>query len=288
MGHDGPSAAIDLNVLPHGTHLCCFSEGAEDHTRGAAAFVAAGLLAGERVVYLFDTDAASSAVLQESADILAALQRYRIDTAASLGAEQLVLTPISDYSDPPVTHARSRFRAMADRAQADGMAGLRIAADMRRISSRLGSLEYLVRRERTATLFHRDIGISSLCQYDAQTTGAEAIELLAAAHSGLAPLNTPEPLARLEQRGHALLVAGELDVSNLQQFQRILRARCQATRHVVLDVGGLTFMDVATMDGLFDVLHDHPGIEITLAHPSEHLRKMFTLGGRIHPRLSLR
>jgi anti-anti-sigma factor len=238
-------------------------------------------------VYLLDTADATSAVRQETADILAALQTHGIDTAASLGAKQLVLTRINDFADPPVADARSRFRAIADRAQADGVASLRIAADMRRILSRFEPLEYLVRRETTATSFHRDVGISSLCQCDAQTTSAAAIELLTAAHSGLAPASTPEPLARFEQRDDALLVAGELDVSNVQQFQQILRARSVATSHVVVDVDGLTFMDVATMRGLFEVLRDRPGIEITLAHTSEHLREIFRLVDLIHSRLNL-
>ena len=287
MRSDELTAPCDLNALPQGTHLCRFSEGAEDHTRGAAAFVAAGLLAGERVVYLLDTADATSAVREGTADILAALQTHGIDTAASLGAEQLVLTRINDFSDPPVAEARSRFRAMADRAQADGMAGLRIAADMRRTLSRFGPLEYLVRRETTATSFHRSVGISSLCQYDAQTTSTAAIELLTAAHSGLAPASTPEPLARFEQRDDALLVSGELDVSNVQQFQQILRARSVATSRVVADVHGLTFMDAATMRGLVELLRDRPDIEITLAHTSAHLRRMFTLLDLIHPRLNL-
>src|SRR5215475_7677948 len=183
-------ARVDLSALEPGTHLISLYQGDAELARVAAAFIGAGLAAGDRVLY--------EAADQSLPAALAALEANPA-AAPAAAAGQLVVRSFSDrYGGTgtlDLTAAASRFRATADLARSDGFPGLRVAVEMGDFTRGLGTTEQVVAWERMVTDVQRELGISSVCQYDRRQLGGERSGFLAAEHSGTAPESAPLPQA---------------------------------------------------------------------------------------------
>jgi len=157
-----PGAPVHPRALDPATHLIALYQGEAELTRVAAAFVGAGLAAGDRVLYL-----ASGRPLPSAR---ASLEASNAVAAPAIAAGQLVVRGFSDVYGAPASlepaAAASGIRAAADLARADGFPGLRVAAEMGGFSRVFGSIEKMLAWERMASRLQHDDGISSVCQYD--------------------------------------------------------------------------------------------------------------------------
>ena len=281
-GRDVPRSAVDLERLRPGTHLCRFYDDEHDLARGAATFVSMGLAAGDRVLYVTgDRDADQARASFELAGV---------DTAAAVAGEQLVIRTSEEiYGTGPLVlvELEAGFRELQARARADGLVGLRVAAEMGDAAVRFGSLEQLVHWEAMATRIQRDTGISSVCQYDRRRFTPAGLDLLAAEHVGYLPDRAPPPLARFSFTGGGIRVVGELDISNRERFIEVVEARAHASPRLELDLTDLTFMDIGTAERLFGLARRRPELGLTLRHLSPRLQRYLTLAELQHPRVTL-
>jgi anti-anti-sigma factor len=276
------SSWTDLGGLPPGAHLCRFYRDERDLALSAAAFVAGGLAAGHRVVYLAGD--------RGPEQVQASLAVNGIGADRALAARQLVIRTTDEmYGDgrPDFRELSAGFRSLHEQARADGMVGLRVAAEMGDAVARFGSLEELIRWERTATHLQQEHGISTVCQYDEGRFTPTQKELLTAEHSGTAPAASPRPLAEFHVEPGGLRVIGELDISNCQRFREVVEARLLVRPRLHLDLEGVTFIDVATMSMLFRLVIRRPEVELVLGHTSLPLRRYLDIVGLTHPRLVL-
>lgn len=247
-----------LAQLPAGTHLCRFHADRADLAGGAVTFVAGALEAGDRMLYL-----ASERGCDETR---ASLEEAGVDAGRALAAGQLVLRHSSEvYVEGSGSEEMAdAFRAMRDRASADGLAGLRVAAEMGDAVARFGSLPDLLAWEATAARLHAETGIISVCQYARQALSKEEAGLVAAQHDGAAPTSAPPAMACFYVTPGGLRVVGELDVANRPRFLEVVQARLRALPWLQVDLAELAFSDVGTFAELTQLVDRHSGAMVTL------------------------
>jgi hypothetical protein len=269
-----------LAHLRPGTHLCRFYDDRGDLATGAAAYVAGGLEAGDRVVYV--------AADRDCDEARASLEEAGIDTRRATAAGQLVVRDAVEVYGPGgavLGELADAFRAMQDRAHADGLAGLRVAAEMGDAVGRFGTLEGLLAWEATAARLHEELGVSSVCQYDRHRFRDADVGLLAAQHDGAAPASAPPAMACFYVTPAGLRVVGELDVSNRGRFLDVVEARLRALPWLQLDLAEVAFTDVGTFAELSDLVARRPGTMVTLRNTPATLYRHLALGGVQHPRI---
>ena len=136
----------------------------------------------------------------------------------------------------------------------------------------------------------RDIGVSSVCLYDATLADADDLELVAREHDGLAPRTAPEPPAQFlaVDEPWGLRVSGEVDLANRDDLLAILRARAAVTPRVHVDVEHLRFADVGSLAGVTTLAAGLPDDGwVTLGRVPDAIRRTLTLSGLHHERLKL-
>ena len=275
-----PPFGVDLERLRPGTHLCRFYDDESDLALGAATYVGMGLAAGDRVVYVSDD--------RDPAEARASFERHGVEATRALASGQLVLCTSEEvYGEGPVDLAEleSGFRALQAKARADGLAGLRVAAEMGEAVVRFGSLTQVVAWEATATRLQGEIGISSVCQYDRRRFSGADLTLIGAEHLGPSPGTSHPPLARLSITDDGLRVAGELDISNSRRFIEVVEARTRAVHRLELDLAELAFMDVGTAEALYGLVRRRPHLVVTIRNTSRLLRRYLRLAELEHPRV---
>src|ERR1700760_3092781 len=156
------TATIDLRAMPPRTHPWSLYRDDAELARVAEAFVAAGLSAGDRVLYV-----ASGRALPAVRESLSAAN---VPVQAAVASNQLLLASFGEMygsgQDLDLAEVERGFRAAGGQARADGFPALRVAAEMGDFARFLGSLDQVVTWERMASRLQGDEGISSVCQYD--------------------------------------------------------------------------------------------------------------------------
>jgi hypothetical protein len=269
-----------LAQLRPGTHLCRFYEDSADLARGAAAFVAGGLEAGDRVVYL-STDRGRD-------ETRASLEEAGVDACRAMVAGQLVVRSSAEvygHAPPEFGDLADGFRALRDQARADGLAGLRVAAEMGDAAEWFGSFPRLLGWEAAASRVQGETGISSVCLYDRRHFSDDDVRQVAAQHDGAAPASAPPAMACFYMTPRGLRVAGELDVSNRARFLEVVEARMRVLPCLHLDLAELAFTDVGTFVELSRLVDDRPGAVVTLRSASPTLQRHLALGPLRHPRV---
>lgn len=278
-------ASADLGSLEPGTHLCALEQGAARLDRVAATFVAQSLAAGDQVLYVASDG---------QVDDLVRLLPGSLDVRHAVAAGQLVTSSFDEAygSSAPedLATVADGFRASARRARKRGFPGLRVAARMNPLADLLGSFEEVVRWERAAGALQRELGLSSVCLYDAGTLAGGQGAALASEHDGLAPDLDVPPIATFlaVDEPWGLRVAGEVDVSNRDLLHRMLVSRAAVTPRLRLDLGEVTFADVGTLARLRSVAAALPdGGYLVLARVPAVVRRVLDLTGLRHDRLRL-
>jgi len=278
-------SAPTLGSLEPGTHLCAFHQDQGQLTRIAATFIGQGLAAGDRLLYV-TTDEQAEAVLQ-------ALPAHVLPRDA-LAAGQLVVSSFADaYGPRPLDDlgtAADGFRSAAEESRKQGFPGLRVAAQMEALAPLFGSAEDVIRWERMATGCKREIGVSSVCLYDADSLDDELAALLVDEHAGVAPEVDETPLASFlaVHEPWGLRILGEVDISNRDILHRTLLSRAAVQPQMHLDLEGLRFADVGTIARLRAVAASLPdGGWLTLHHVSAAIQRLLSISGLGHERLRL-
>lgn len=282
MTTDGPAShghrrrrAADLSLLAPGEHLYALHRDEGEQRRVTGTFVRCGLAAGDRVVVAVGSPARARDVLE--ADGLV--------TEGAVRSGQLVFRDVDEMyrswdaaRDPAALGAA--LRDGARRTSADGFPGLRVAAEMDGFAAMLGSLDALLRWERTASVHQAEAGITTICQYDGrQLPGADAA-LIAAEHTAVAAYAGPRPLASFLAVADpwGLRVSGEVDLSNRWAFVRAVRARLAVRPRVHLDLSELAFLDVGSLRSLYQLAASLPDDgAIVLSHPTQAVARLLAL-----------
>jgi anti-anti-sigma factor len=267
--------AADLAGLRPGEHLYALYRDRRQHRRIAAAFVRAGLAAGDQVIYIgADRPDAGRELLEADG----------IDTRTPCHSGQLVVRSFADVfcgtlPEDPQEVGRA-LRAAVLRCRGEGFPGLRVAAEMEEFTAAAGSLDRLLRWERMASRLQVQAGVTTVCQYDERRLDGGDAALIAAEHSALAAYAGPQPLAAFlaTREPWGLRVLGEVDLSNRPAFLRALRARLAAHPDVRLDLGEVTFMDVGSLRAVFRLAAGlGTGGRIVLANLRPQVRRVVAL-----------
>jgi hypothetical protein len=278
-------ASSDLGSLQPGTHLCALEQGAARLDHVAATFVAQSLAAGDQVLYIASDG---------QVDDLLHLLPGSLDARHAVGTGQLLTSSFDDAygSSPPedLATVADGFRAAAGQARKRGFPALRVAARMDPLAGLLGSFDEVVRWERAAGVLQREIGVSSVCLYDAGALDEGQGAALAFEHDGLAPHLDVPPIATFlaVDEPWGLRVTGEVDVSNRDLLGRMVASRAAVTPRLRLDLGEMTFADVGTVAQLRSIAATLPDSGyLVLARVPAVVRRILDATGLGHDRLRL-
>jgi hypothetical protein len=285
MSRGSDHAFVTLGSLEPGTHLCAFHQDEGQLTRIAATFIGQGLSEGDQLLYVA-TDEHAEALLRALPD--------HVHAQDAVASGQLVVTSFAEAygtrRPDDLGTVADGFRAAADLSRKRGFPGLRAAAQMDALAPLLGSPEEVLRWERMCTGLQREIGVSSVCLYDAARLDEEHAARLAREHAGLAPELAEIPLASFlaVDEPWGLRIFGEVDISNRDLLHRTLLSRAAVTPQLHLDLAGLTFADVGTLSRLRAVaagLPDNGWLALTRVPAA--ISRVLSISGLHHERLRL-
>jgi anti-anti-sigma regulatory factor len=240
--------ASAAGLTPHG-HLGWGHNGRAEFLAGAAEFIADGLDADQRIVYI--GPAGRHALWDELADTPGIDERLHPGAVGVLpSAEFYVFSPGSDVPDPESTVAKCV--AAVDKAVAAGYTGLRAVVDCTEMLSTpqrrdaYARFEFLMDTKMTA------LPCSVLCAYDTSRLGDEVAEFVCLhpfASQGVTPLRF------YFAPGADCAVAGDVDDASDALFTTTLRRLWPRVSHetLVIDAQALNFIghrQLVTLDRL--------------------------------------
>ncbi|WP_432953424.1 MEDS domain-containing protein [Micromonospora haikouensis] len=240
------SAVVDQMEL--GDHVCWFHDDETDGLDAVGRFVATGLRLGHRVVCFVD--------VLSAADVRASAARHGTASVPVPHAGELRIVPCGDsylaggrFRPERVVDALAAEIASAHR---EGHSGVRLVGDMAWAARRQVGIDTLRRYEAAASALFLDGRAAGLCLYDRRIFSGEWCQAMMSAHpAAAAPACGPRwtPLLRAHRTADpaGLRLVGQVDRSNRDAFAALLAAvteEAPARQPVVLDLSGLTFVDV--------------------------------------------
>ncbi|MFF3854506.1 MEDS domain-containing protein [Micromonospora sp. NPDC002575] len=237
------SAVVDQIEL--GDHVCWFHDDEADGLDAVGRFAAAGLRLGHRVVCFVD--------VLSAADVRASAARHGVGPPPLAGELRIV-----SCGDSYLAGGRFRPERVVDAlaaeiasAHREGHAGVRLVGDMAWAARGTVDLDTLRRYEAAAGALFLDGRAAGLCLYDRRAFSPEWRQAMMSAHPGAGPACGPRwtPLLRAHRTADpaGLRLVGQVDRSNRDAFAALLAAATEeapARQPVVLDLSGLTFVDV--------------------------------------------
>jgi len=238
------------------------------HDETVSRWVDRGVQRGEKVVFT-----------TEATDLGAQLARASVDvtTATRLG-QCVTLTPEALLSADGQT-------AVIWQALEEGYSGVRVTAQANEVISVLGNEGY--------QRFHRHLDqscdlpeVSALCRYqagqDAPDSSGSTVSSTVGRMVRIHPDGVDDGTMRARRRGNRMELTGEVDLFSAGTLTEWLFGACSvADREVVLDVTGLTFIDVAGCRALVSgtvAFRDDAGT-VFLRGASGHTQKVMVLLG---------
>ncbi|HEY5835689.1 MEDS domain-containing protein [Streptomyces sp.] len=253
-GNAGVTGAIPRTVaverLAVGDHTCFGFESDEERWAVRAAFVAAGLARGERVVLLTEPGVAGGTALGR-------LAAHGLSAEAAVREGRLAVVTEPPGVDPARgfdAAARTGYWvAVAGEALARGFTGLRVAGDMSWAARPGVDRRALAAYETGLTPVFPRIGCTGMCEYDRRLFPAPLLEQVLAAH----PLSVLPALGALHasRHGRTLRLAGTADLATRDEFERYLGESAREPAREpgggpahergldVIDLTGLGFVD---------------------------------------------
>ena len=163
----------------HGDHVCALFSNVQEQETVAAQFIAAGLRAGERCLFV----GSSSVALQRFGD---RLQADGVDAAAEQdrGALLLLTTQQAHLIDGCFDSERmlTMLNQAVEDALNDGFAGLRTCGDMTWLLDNSPGSHQVVEYEALITELFRKARALAMCQYDRSRLPAEILDYSLATH----------------------------------------------------------------------------------------------------------
>jgi anti-anti-sigma factor len=285
-------AARALAGVCGGDHVCCVF-GAEAEQQGLIARFARDALArGERLLYM--SDRTDEATVRDFLDVAG------VDSARCLTSGQLHISSAREVYRAPggfdpegqIAH----FEAEKRTAHADGFSGLAAMAEMSWALNDPRIWNSLVWYEREVQQVFAAADVRGVCQYDRRLFPSELLEEAIAAHELAVGLEEGSSHARwrdLTIREFADLdgvhISGDLDFAASPYVSARLAEHLPGSEDIVVDVGGLSFVDVSGCRALIETLLAlKPPRRLVLADPSPVLQRVLELcEWRDLPRLEL-
>jgi anti-anti-sigma factor len=265
----------DVPVAVPGGHLC-WVFGDDSFPAVAAAFLGDGLIRGERL--LFVADAADDVALL---DLLGDLP----DAPGLAAADTLSVIPARDLYVPggviEPERQVSAYAHLTDAALAAGYTGLRVAADATLLVQEPTWRADFIRYESAIDAFMARAPMTALCAYDQRVLG-DAVAELACVHPQRHMGRATDPGFCLYHRHDSLRVEGELDVAVHPLLEPALDAAIAVTeRDVILDLGGLDFVDVGGLTRIRQLADDlrEQGRRLTIRDAAAMLRRSWSIIG---------
>jgi anti-anti-sigma factor len=286
-------AARALAGVCGGDHVCCVF-GSEAEQQGLVARFARDALArGERLLYMSDRT--------DEATVRGFLDVAGVDSVRCLASGQLQIGSAREVYGAPggfdpggqIAH----FEAEKRTAHADGFSGLAAMAEMSWALNDPSMWNSLVWYEREVQQVFAAADVRGVCQYDRRLFPPELLEEAIAAHELAVGLKGGSSHARwrgLTIRESAdrdgIGISGELDFAASPYVSARLAEHLRGGEDIVVDVGGLSFVDVSGCRALIGTLLAlEPPRRLVLADPSPVVQRVLELcEWRELPQLELR
>lgn len=246
-------------------HSCMVPDSDEHVWEAAAAWIASGLHAGDRVLYFEDETA--DRLLQRLAD-----DRVPVDAAMADGQFQVVPTEVARpiVTGPLEQLEGAMLHAIGETAE-QGWPGMRLLGEAARGRIDMG-LDSLVAYERHIDqVLARHPSTRLLCLYDRSRYDADVVDALRAVHGtelSLPPAYDDGLLRVTRPVPSTLRLAGEIDHSNRSVLRRMLDGALEQTLRAVdvpvdvtMDLSSLRFLDVAGAMELLRGTQQFPGAQ---------------------------
>lgn len=224
-------------------HVCWTFDDPAAFRREAARFLADGLAAGQRVLYLSDGDADAELAAFDGFAAAAATGAAR---AGRIGAAYA-----GDAGLDPDTQARAYAQA-TEEALAAGYTGLRVAADVTSLVRTDATRAVFARYEHLVDRYMTGRPFAALCGYHRTVLGAAAVAEVACLHPLASRGATPLRLFPSAEPAISAVLAGEVDLAGHELLATALR-RAEpplVDGALVLDARGLSFIDHRGLFGL--------------------------------------
>ncbi|MEU0534345.1 MEDS domain-containing protein [Amycolatopsis tolypomycina] len=238
---------------PARDHVCRGYRRRGEFVSRAQEFLAEGLAAGERVLYVAPGD---EAVLtgQLRAD-------ERCDEGLERGAVQ-VASVDATYTTGAVVDPAGQvelYAAATSEALAAGFTGLRVAADATSLVRTPAQVDAFARYEHLVDHYMAAHPMSAMCGYDVAELGGDVVAQLACMHPTAHDGGAPFHLHGHARDGSAAALGGELDLDSRELWPQALeRAGLRAEGgEVVLDAAGLDFADHRSLVALAGYAERH-------------------------------
>ena len=237
-----------VSSLRRHEHACLLYGSEDERATVVAAYVRAGLAAGERVIHVTDDGCERVVAALATAGLAVGDRELDVWPAAALHGA-------AGGSDLDATSAL--WRAEAAAATADGFTGLRIVGEM----ARAADAEDLPAYERAVAGVLRQVPATALCLYDGRRFGAVELLQAAEAHPAVlcgAPHHHAEPPVAEDALTAALAgprrirLAGTADLATAPALADVLALTMGRGGDLSVDAGALAFADSAGMQPLCD------------------------------------
>ncbi|MDQ7807332.1 MEDS domain-containing protein [Amycolatopsis sp. A133] len=256
-------------------HVCRGYRQRAEFVAHAQEFLAEGLAAGERVLYVAAGDeAALTRELRGHEGCREGLERGAVQVA-SVDATY----PTGAVVDP--AGQVELYAAATSEALAAGFTGLRVAADATSLVRTPAQLDAFARYEHLVDRYMAGHPMSAMCGYDLIELGREVVAQLACMHPRAHEGGAPFHLHGHPRDGSAAALDGELDLEARRLWPPALeRAGLRATAGTIeIDATGLGFVDHRSLVALADYAGRHDATVV--------LRTRLSTAGRLVELLDL-
>jgi anti-anti-sigma factor len=256
------------------SHVCWTYASDAEHRDFLAEFVAAGLAANERLMYLAPPERLR-ATLSELAD--AGIETGPLVERGALRLDDLDSAYLIDGTLRPDVHLAGHA-LLVGQALRDGYNGLRVCSEIVSLLGSDGVCDEWCGYEVRADLLIARVPSIVVCACDLRRTNPKVMSDLHAVHSlhsGAPPRHSP---FQIHAGPGGLFLSGEVDASSADRVGRWLADALPDLPEPVVDVEGLEFIDAAGMWALLDSAHAHPeGLRLT--GTSERFRRVWAVCG---------
>jgi anti-anti-sigma factor len=231
-----------------GDHVCLLYDQDADRDSYVGEFVSEGLLAREKVLWVAGDDT------PEVGDLMA---RRGFDVSGHVETGQLT---VKDRTETYLGSGHfdgeamlNLFRDEVRESKAKGYEGLRTTGDLSWASPGVQGFPDLFEYERALDEHLRETGYMAVCQYDTRQLSPGALTSAVQAHRSVVSQRSQEvldtPLLTMlvitTDANGVLSLYGDVDNSNVGEFEAALSAAISSPGPVILELSHLHFIDVA-------------------------------------------
>jgi MEDS: MEthanogen/methylotroph, DcmR Sensory domain len=195
-------------------HVCWRYDDPAEFRLRAGEFLADGLAAGQRVLYV------GAAEPQALTGELSAVEGVREAVAAGAACVASVRGTYLGGTVVDPDEQVASYRELTEQALVDGFSGLRVAADATALVATAEQVNTFARYEHRIDRYMARQPFAAMCAYDAGQRGADTVAQIACMHPATNPSAAPFRLHATDRPGCVAAVAGELDLATAELWPR--------------------------------------------------------------------